>query len=110
MAATLAAFSESTLTDRYQTTIPEPVRKALGLNKRDKISYVIQLDGTVLISRVEQSEVDPVLGGFLNFLAQDMQNTPQNLQAVSSELVSHVQSLVTGVEIDLDASLLDEDE
>ncbi|NBD32458.1 MAG: regulator, partial [Cyanobacteria bacterium] len=37
MAATSAPCSESTLTNRYQTTIPEPVRKALGLKKRDKI-------------------------------------------------------------------------
>jgi antitoxin PrlF len=34
MAIELAALSESTLTERYQTTIPEPVRKFLGLIKR----------------------------------------------------------------------------
>ena len=28
---------ESTLTDRYQTTVPQPVRRALGLRKRDRI-------------------------------------------------------------------------
>ena len=28
---------ESTLTDKYQTTIPDPIRKALNLKKRDKI-------------------------------------------------------------------------
>ncbi|MFM7907200.1 MAG: type II toxin-antitoxin system PrlF family antitoxin, partial [Microcystis sp.] len=33
----MAPCPESTLTDRYQTTIPDSVRKALGLNKRDKI-------------------------------------------------------------------------
>ena len=32
----------STLTDRYQTTVPEPVRRALKLGKRDKIHYAIQ--------------------------------------------------------------------
>lgn len=42
MAVKPAPCSESTLTDRYQTTIPEPIRKALGLNKRDKIRYTIQ--------------------------------------------------------------------
>lgn len=64
MAATLAPCSESTLTDRYQTTVPEPVRKALGLNKRDKICYTIQPDGQVVISRADQTESDPILGGF----------------------------------------------
>jgi antitoxin PrlF len=38
MPATLEA--ESTLTDRYQTTVPQTVRRALRLRKRDKIQYV----------------------------------------------------------------------
>jgi antitoxin PrlF len=102
--------SESTLTDRYQTTVPDPVRKALGLNKRDKICYTIQPNGKVWISRAEQADSDPLLGEFLNFLVRDMEKNPQHIQAVSSNLVNHVQSLVSGVEIDLDAPLLDEDE
>jgi antitoxin PrlF len=110
MSATLAPCPESTLTDRYQTTIPDPVRKALGLNKRDKICYLIQPDGKALISRVDQTESDPVLEGFLNFLARDIEKNPQHLQAISSDLVSHVQSLVFDVELDLGSPLLDEDE
>lgn len=110
MATMLAPCSESTLTDRYQTTVPDPVRKALGLNKRDKICYTIQPDGKVWISRADQTESDPVLGEFLNFLARDMEKNSQHLQAMSSDLVSHVQSLVSGVDLDLDAPLLDEDE
>jgi antitoxin PrlF len=101
---------ESTLTDRYQTTVPEPVRKALGLNKRDKICYTIQADGKVWVSRAVQAESDPVIGKFLNFLAQDIERNPQQLQAVSSDLVSYVRSLVSDVDVDLDAPLLDEDE
>jgi antitoxin PrlF len=111
MAAKLAQCPESTLTDRYQTTVPDPVRKALGLNKRDKICYTIEPNGKVWISRADQAEEnDPVLGEFLNFLAQDMEQNPQHIQAISSDLVSHVQSLVSGVDLDLDAPLLDEDE
>jgi antitoxin PrlF len=110
MAATLAPCPESTLTDRYQTTVPEPIRKALGLSKRDKICYTIEPNGKVWISRVEQTESDPVIGDFLNFLARDMEKNPQSLQTVSSDLVSHVQSLVSDVDLDLDAPLLDEDE
>ena len=33
---------ESTLTDRYQTTVPETVRRALKLGKRDQIHYTLQ--------------------------------------------------------------------
>ena len=110
MAAKLAPCSESTLTDRYQTTIPDPVRKALGLNKRDKICYNIQSDGQVVISRAEWTESDPVLGQFLNFLARDIEKNPQHLKAISSDLVSRVQSLVSEVDLDLDAPLSHEDE
>jgi antitoxin PrlF len=106
----LAPCSESTLTDRYQTTIPEPIRKALGLNKRDKICYTVQPDGQVTISRAEQTESDPILKGFLNFLARDIEKNPQHLKALSPDLVSRVQSLVSDVDLDLDAPLLDEDE
>ncbi len=51
MAATLEA--ESTLTDRYQTTVPETVRRALRLGKRDKTHYTIRPGGEVVLSRVE---------------------------------------------------------
>jgi antitoxin PrlF len=110
MAAILTPRSESTLTDRYQTTVPEPVRKALGLNKRDKICYTIQSDGQVLISRVNHTEQDPILEKFLDFLAQNMEKEPHHLQTINSDFVNRVQSLVEGIKVDLDAPLLDEDE
>ena len=54
---------ESTLTDRYQTTVPETVRRALRLRKRDKIQYTIRPGGEVVLSRVAiTGEDDPVLG------------------------------------------------
>lgn len=110
MAETFTPLSESTLTDRYQTTIPDPIRKVLGLNKRDKIQYTIQPNGQVVISRADNLPSDPVIGQFLDFLAQDMEKNPQHIQAISSTLVSHAQSLVAEVDIDLDASLSPEDE
>lgn len=102
--------SESTLTDRYQTTIPDLVRKALHLDKRDKIRYTIQLNGQVIMSRADQLEDDPALRAFLNFLAQDISENPQRVQAISSDLMEQVQSLVADVEFDLNAPLSNEDE
>jgi antitoxin PrlF len=102
--------SESTLTQRYQTTIPAPIRQALGLNKNDKICYTIESDNRVLISRVEDTESDPILENFLDFLAQEMTDNPKNIQAISSDLFNRAQSLVSGIEVDLDAPLVDEDE
>lgn len=102
--------SESTLTDRYQTTVPGAVRKALQLSKREKIRYTIQPDGTVLLSRAIQDDTDPALNSFLTFLANDIQHNPQHLKAATPELASRIQNLVGELDVDLDAPLDDEDE
>lgn len=109
MPATLEV--ESTLTDRYQTTVPETVRRALKLGKRDKIHYTIRSDGEVVLSRAAAAEGnDPLLGQFLGFLAQDIAAHPDRLQSVDAGLVQRIQSLVEGVEVDLDAPLSANDE
>lgn len=110
MSSALTPYSESTLTDRYQTTIPAPIRNALGLQKGDKLCYSIQSEGQVVISRAESIESDPILKKFLNFLAQDIEQNPYHLRTIGSDLVSHVQSLVADVDVDLDAPLCHEDE
>ena len=102
---------ESTLTDRYQTTVPETVRRALRLGKRDKIQYSIRPSGEVVLTRAESSEGDdPVLGQFLGFLARDIASHPERLRAVDAGLVQRLQSLVGGIEVDLDAALSADDE
>lgn len=109
MPATLEV--ESTLTDRYQTTVPETVRRALRLGKRDKIHYTIRSSGEVVLTRASASEGDdPVLGQFLGFLARDIASHPERLQTVDAGLVQRLQSLVGGVEVDLDAALSADDE
>ena len=102
---------ESTLTDRYQTTVPEMVRRALRLGKRDKIHYTIRPNGEVLLTRAATAEGDdPVLDPFLDFLARDLANHPERLRAVDAGLVQRLQSLVSGLEVDLDAALPADDE
>src|SRR5690606_28934938 len=102
---------ESTLTDRYQTTVPETVRRALKLGKRDKLHYVIRQNGEVVLTRATTHEVDdPVLGQFLGFLADDIAAHPERLQALDVGLVQRIQSLVGGIDIDLDAVLPEDDE
>jgi len=99
---------ESTLTDRYQTTVPEAVRRALKLGKRDKIHYTVQPNGQVVITRGEDH--DPALDAFLQFLARDITEHPQHLQSVDANLVKRINSLVSGIEIDLKAELSADDE
>jgi antitoxin PrlF len=109
MPATLEA--QSTLTDRYQTTVPETVRRALRLRKRDKIQYVIRPSGEVILTRASDAEADdPVLGQFLCVLAHDIATHPERLQSVSHRFVQRIQSLVGEVNVDLEAPLSDDDE
>ena len=51
-----------------------------------------------------------VLGQFLGFLARDIANHPERLQAVDPGLVQRLQSLVGGIEVDLDSTLSADDE
>jgi antitoxin PrlF len=108
--AQLSLYSDSSLTNRYQTTIPEMVRKALNLKKRDKIRYTLQSDGSVIISRIDQDENDPVLTQFLTFIANDVSQNPKNVSSLSTELVERISPLVSDVEIDLNSPLSDEDD
>ena len=102
---------ESTLTDRYQTTVPDAVRRTLKLRKRDKIRYEVRPDGAVLLTRAEAGEGnDPVVGKFLAFLARDMEVHPARIRGISPALVRRARSLVRGAKIDLEAPLLPEDE
>ena len=96
---------ESTLTDRYQTTVPDSVRRALRLGKRDKIRYLVQGDGTVVLTRGGADEDDPVLGRFLQFLANDMALRPGHVRALDRKLSRRIRSLVKGVKINLDEPL-----
>ncbi len=104
--------AESTLTDRYQTTIPETVRRALKLGKRDRIVYTVRPGGQVLLARANDSdhEHDPVLAQFLGFLARDMARSPARLKALDKGLAQRIRSLVGGTHVDLDAALSDVDE
>ena len=101
---------ESTLTDRYQTTVPGPVRRALRLGKRDRLHYAIRPNGEVVLTRVEPMQDDPLLDQFLAFLAQDIKKHPKRLQAIDAGLLKRIDKLVARVAVDLNAPLTPEDE
>jgi antitoxin PrlF len=101
--------AEGTLTERYQTTVPAAVRRALRLRKHDKIVYKVADDGRVFLERagVEEQE-DPVLDEFLQFLARDI--AAGTVRPVTAELVNRINALVGDVKVDLDAPLSPDDE
>ncbi len=53
---------------------------------------------------------DAVLGAFLGFLAAGITRHPERLQVLDASLVTRIQSLTGGVEVDLDAPLSANDE
>ncbi len=102
---------ESALTDRYQTTVPQPVRRALGLRKRDRIRYAFRANGEVVLQRVstEPAAEDPALAPFLALQEQDIASHPERLQPIGAELVQRLQDLVSAIEVDLDEALPDDE-
>lgn len=100
--------AESTLTDRYQTTVPEPVRRALGLQKRDALHYEVLPDGEVRLSRAQDQRSDPVVTEFLCFLETDIRKG--NLSLANSDVVASLRELVRDVEFDINAALSPDDE
>ena len=109
MAATLEL--ESTLTDRYQTTVPDAVRRALKLGNRAEIRYLVRPDGRVVLTRAADApEDDPVLDKFLSFLAHDIETHPGGVRGLDARLAKRVRSLVKGIKVDLDAKLAPADE
>ena len=53
----------SKMTSKAQTTIPQPVRAALGLKEGDEIAYAIE-DGRVVLTRSEQSKSEDPFATF----------------------------------------------
>ena len=45
-------MTQSTITDRFQTTIPQNVRKALNLTPRQRVSYELRPDGSAVMRPV----------------------------------------------------------
>jgi len=96
---------EASLTDRYQTTVPTAVRKALNVGKRDKISYVVQADGTVILRRAKAEHADPALAGFLRRLERDIAAHPERLVPVTSAMKKRIDRLIGKLDVDLDKPL-----
>ena len=65
----------------------------------------------MVLTRAQDAEAaDPVLGQFLDFLAQDMAAHPERLQALDVALAERIQMLVGGIEVDFDEPLSADDE
>lgn len=102
MGATPILIEEvSTITAKGQTTVPKPIRQALGVDAGDQIAFQLGQDGGVTLRRA-QVEADPVMASFLSFLARDLESNPDRIASVSPELVGRIDALVKHIEVDPD--------
>jgi antitoxin PrlF len=93
---------ESTVTQRYQTTVPNGVRKALGVQGSDRLVWEIQGDQAIVrrASAVEVEEDDPALEPFLRMLAADIETHPEHLRGIPECLYRSILELTEGVDFD----------
>lgn len=94
----------STVTSKGQTTVPKPVRDALGLESGDRIAFRVG-DAGVTLHRVDQEEDDPVIDAFLSLLARDMEQRPERLGALTQGIAERIAALTEGVAIGPDETV-----
>jgi antitoxin PrlF len=105
MAQAAYIFEEvSTISSKGQTTVPKPVRQALGVNEGDQIAFRVDETG-VTIRRAEETRDDPAIASFLSFLSKDIQAHPEKLHAFPVSLAERIASLTKGVEFDPEAEI-----
>lgn len=91
---------ESTLTQRFQTTIPAPVRKVLHLDKTAKIGYRVTKKGTVEMFNAGMEHVDSALGPFLAMLDARLKSAPEKIRPYTEADYEADMELVKGVKVD----------
>ena len=100
----------STLTARFQTTVPSGVRKRLNLQKGDRICFTLDENGRVYVEPAPKNDADPALGAFLDLIEADLQSHPERLGALGGGLRDRLAALVGDLDVDLDAPLSADDE
>lgn len=103
-AATLSI--DAMITERGQTTVPVAIRRMLGVQK-GAITFKGLPDGTVVIEPKSMDEhFDPSIGAFLSLIDRDI--GMGNVVALQQSTLDEIDSLVSGVEVDMDAPLSDD--
>ncbi len=103
----MAALLEeiSTITAKGQTTIPKPVRQVLGVDYGGRIAFRVDEHHGVTVHRADDEHDDPVIDGFLAFLAKDIERRPEAVTALSPELAKRIATLIKGVAVNLDEAI-----
>lgn len=94
---------KATVTIKGQTTIPKPVRDALGVSGNDEIGFRIYDDGSVQLFRPD--DTDPAMEAFLSFLDDDIAADPGKVQRISLASIQRAAKLIEGAELGEDEEI-----
>lgn len=95
----------SKVTDRNQTTLPPSVRSVLGIERGERLGYVIEGTRVRLVNATALEREDPVLDRFLDFLAGGLASHPHTVTPFPPALLHRARELTQGVAIDHDAPI-----
>jgi antitoxin PrlF len=94
--------------------LPESMRTALNayaMEKAAPIEAVIEMAIAKLLDEQPQnSEEDPAIGVFLQFLEKDIIEHPDRLQPLTQEYANELLASIEGIEVNLDEALVDDEE
>ena len=94
----------STITAKGQTTVPKAVRQILGISYGGRVAFRVE-GSRVTLHPVDAEHADPVLGRFLEFLANDIEQRPAAVTALSRDFAARLASLTKGKRVDVDAAI-----
>lgn len=94
----------SKVTSRSQTTLPNGVRKALGIKPgEDTLEWEIRGDEAIARRATADSDAeDPALAPFLQLLERDITEHPERLSGLPEDLYRRWMAVTEGMEGDLD--------
>jgi antitoxin PrlF len=98
----MSGMLTSKVTERSQTTLPAGVRAALGIGPGERLGYVIEGNEVRLVNASALEHQDPVLDGFLSFIAGDIARHPDHVAPFPPALLERAKALTAGIEIDHD--------
>lgn len=90
---------DAKVTAQGQTTVPAPIREALGVEPGDRITFSVENDGSVSVRRMEDGS-DPAIGAFLEFLAKDIARRPEVIEPLTPSLEATLRELTAKTVID----------
>jgi antitoxin PrlF len=88
---------DAKITAQGQTTVPAPVRERLGVVPGDHITFAVDALGNVTLRRADD---DPAIEAFLDFLAVDIQNRPDQVRGLTDSLEGRLRELTSKTRID----------